>query len=37
MELPTVPVNRFGFTILEQAPVLNNVLRGFKTLQVAVN
>ena len=25
------------FTILEQEPVLNNVLRGFKTLRVAVN
>ncbi|HSS23071.1 MAG TPA: cytochrome P450 [Mycobacterium sp.] len=25
------------FTILEQEPVLNNVLRGFKTLQVAVS
>jgi cytochrome P450 len=25
------------FTILEQEPVLNNVLRGFKTLRVAVS
>jgi cytochrome P450 len=25
------------FTILEQKPVLNNVLRGFKTLRIAVN
>ena len=24
------------FTILEQAPLMNNVLRGFKTLRVAV-
>jgi hypothetical protein len=25
------------FTILEQEPILNNVLRGFKALRVAVN
>jgi len=25
------------FTILDEEPLLNNVLRGFKTLRVAVN